>query len=218
MKKVSIRTQTKAQQRANAVVDQTTGESLNYKKLIDNEETSVIWNHSCANEFERLFQGIKGRIIGTKTFFFIPFHKLPPGRKATYARFVCDIRPQKTETHRTRMTVGGDRINYPGDVDTKTADITTTKILLNCVVSTPNAKFMTLDVKNFYLNTPLKRYEYLRIPINLIPEEVIQQYQLHLITHHGHDYVEIRKGMYGLPQAGLLANQLLESRLALDGY
>ena len=116
------------------------------------------------------------------------------------------------------MTVGGDRINYLGDVATKTADITTTKLLLNSVVSTPNAKFMTLDVKNFYLNTPLKRYEYLRIPINLIPEEVIQQYQLHLITHNGHVYVEIRKGMYGLPQAGLLANQLLESRLALDGY
>ena len=74
------------------------------------------------------------------------------------------------------MIVGGDRINYPGDVATKTADITTTKLLLNSVVSTPNAKFMTLDVKNFYLNTPLKRYEYLRILINLIPEEVIQQY------------------------------------------
>ena len=116
------------------------------------------------------------------------------------------------------MTVGGDRINYSGDVATKTADITTAKLLLNSVVSTPNAKFMTLDVKNFYLNTPLKRYEYLRIPINLIPEEVIQQYQLHLITHHGHVYIEIRKGMYGLLQAGLLSNQLLESRLDLDGY
>ena len=73
------------------------------------------------------------------------------------------------------MTVGWERINYPVDVATKTADITTTKLLLNSVVSTPDAKFMTLDVKNFYLNTPLKRYEYLRIPINLIPEEVIQQ-------------------------------------------
>ena len=114
------------------------------------------------------------------------------------------------------MRVGGDRINYPGDVATKTAD--TTKLILNSVVSTPDAKFMTLDVKNFYLNTPLKRYEYLRIPINLIPKEVIQQYQLHFITHYHHVYVEIRKGMYGLPQAGLLANQLLESRLTLDGY
>jgi hypothetical protein len=129
------------------VVDQTTGESLRYKRLIDNKETSGIWNHSCANEFGRLFQGIKGRIIGTNTYFFIPFHKLPPGRKATYARFVCDIRHQKTEAHRTRMTVGGDRINYPGDVATKIADITTTKILLNSVVSTPNAKFMTLHLK-----------------------------------------------------------------------
>jgi hypothetical protein len=50
-------------------------------------------------------------------------------------------------------------INYPYDVSTPTADITTAKIVFNSVVSTPNAKFMGLDVKDFYLNTEMERYE-----------------------------------------------------------
>ena len=54
------------------------------------------------------------------------------------------------------MTAGGDRINYPDDVATPTGDLITTKVLLNSVISTPNARFMTVDVKNFYLNTPMK--------------------------------------------------------------
>jgi hypothetical protein len=57
--------------------------------------------------------------------------------------------------------VGGNLIDYPGDVSTKTADLTTAKILFNRILSTPKAKFMGIDLKNFYLNTPLDCYEYM---------------------------------------------------------
>ena len=50
-------------------------------------------------------------------------------------------------------------INYPGDVSTRTADITTAKLLFNSVISDTMAKFMGLDIKNYYLGTPLDRYE-----------------------------------------------------------
>jgi hypothetical protein len=93
------------------------------------------------------------------------------------------------------------------------------KILLNSVISTKNAKFMSIDISNFYLNTPLPRYEYLKLKLADIPQEVIDQYDLtKKATSDEHVYVEIRKGMYGLPQAGLIAQQLLEKRLNKEGY
>ena len=72
---------------------------------------------------------------------------------------------------------------------------------------------MTLDIKNFYLNTPLSWYEYLRLRLDNFPEDMIAQYNLKdIITSDGYVYMEVRRGMYGLPQAGLLAQELLEKR------
>jgi hypothetical protein len=50
------------------------------------------------------------------------------------------------------------------------------------------------------------------------PEEIVQKYNLHALAFDGWVYIEIRKGMYGLKQAGLLADQLLQTRLAPFGY
>ena len=77
-----------------------------------------------------------------------------------------------------RFTVGGDRINYSGEVATPTADMLVTKLLLNNVIFTKNARFMTMDISNFYLMTPLKRSEYIRIKLADIPEEIIREYNL----------------------------------------
>ena len=78
---------------------------------------------------------------------------------------------------------------------------------------------MMLDIKDFYLNTPMERYEYMRLKLTDIPEEIIVEYNLReIVTNDGFVYCEIRKGMYGLPQAGLIAQQLLEERLAKQGY
>ena len=85
-------------------------------------------------------------------------------------------------------------------------------------MSTPNAQFMTMDISNFYLMTPLKQKEYIRIKISNIPEEIIIEYKLQdLITKDGSIYIQANKGMYGLPQLGLLANELLEKRLNRHG-
>jgi hypothetical protein len=116
------------------------------------------------------------------------------------------------------LTVGGNLIDYPGDVSTKTANLTTAKILFNSVPSTPKANFMGINLKNFYLNTPLDRYEYMRLSIDIIPDKIIDEYNLRPLVSNGYVYIEIRKGMYGLPQAGILANKLLTKRLALHGY
>ncbi|KAL7532915.1 hypothetical protein ACHAXR_004936 [Thalassiosira sp. AJA248-18] len=54
----------------------------------------------------------------------------------------------------------------------------TVKLLLNSIVSTPGAKFFNMDIKNFYLMTPLKRREYVRLNMSDMPDNVIEHYQL----------------------------------------
>lgn len=99
-------------------------------------------------------------------------------KDVTYGQFVCTVRPQKVEQNRTRFTVGGDRINYPGKVATSTAEMLVAKMLFNIVISTKGEKLMTMDISNFYLMTPLSRPEYIRIKITYIPNKIIQQYNL----------------------------------------
>ena len=127
-------------------------------------------------------------------------------------------RPQKLEPYRTRLTIGGNLIDYPGNLSMKVADMTTFKILVNSTLSTPGAKWLGLDVKNYYLGTPMANYEYMFIPLNQIPQEIIDHYNLHNIVHKGKVYVEICRGMYGLPQAGILAETQLIHFLGKYGY
>jgi hypothetical protein len=78
---------------------------------------------------------------------------------------------------------------------------------------------MTMDIKDFYLNTRMARYEYMRLRIADVPEDVIEHYNLcDKATPDGYVYCEIQKGMYGLPQAGIIAQQLLEQRLKKHGF
>ena len=78
---------------------------------------------------------------------------------------------------------------------------------------------MTMDISNFYLMTSLSRPEYIRIKLSDIPDEIIREYNLEeKATKDGSIYIEANKGMYGLPQSGLLANELLEKRLNKHGY
>ena len=56
------------------------------------------------------------------------------------------------------------------DVSTPTADLPTIKLLWNSVLSTPGARYMTLDISNFYLGNPMARPEYMRLPLKLITQ------------------------------------------------
>ena len=105
---------------ANAVTDPHTGKQLEYRQLINHPDYELqrTWQRSSANEFRRLAQGVGGRIDGTETIKFLLYHEMPMNRRPTYARFVCEICPQKTEQERTRLTVGGNLIDYPDTVTT----------------------------------------------------------------------------------------------------
>jgi hypothetical protein len=147
-----------------------------------------------------------------------PNPNVPKDRNITYGKIVCDYKPHKKEKERVRLTVGGDRLDYSGSVATSKADITTFKILINSTLSTEEAAMMMMDIKNYYIGTPLPRFEYMKMLLSRFPEEIVQKYNLNALAVDVWVYIEIRKGMYGLKQAGLLDNQLLQTCLAPFGY
>ena len=206
---------------AHAAVNVDTGESVEYRALLKSSE-GHLWERSFTEEIARLAQGFPPGGIpeseGTNTIKFIRFDEMPADRTATYLRTVSTDRLQKENPRRVRCTVGGDRIEYPGDVSTKTASLASFKLLLNSVVSTPNAQFMTMDIKDFYLQTPMERPEYVRWQADLIPSDIFEYYNLKDKVHNGYVYSAIHKGMYGLPQAGRIANDELVPHLAEHGY
>ena len=94
----------------------------------------------------------------TNTIAFITRKEIPhdPRKDVTYGKFMYSVRPEKKEKNRTRFTVGVDKIDYPVEVATPTADILVAKILFNSIISTKGARFMKINISNFYFMTPLK--------------------------------------------------------------
>jgi len=195
-----------------------TGELAEYKELSQSSNGNL-WQAANTTEIHQLAQG-NDIIPRTNTMFFIPVSAIPKGKCATYLCIVCTHRPEKTTPHCIHWTMGGDQVEYFGDVSTKTTDIVTTKLLFNSVISTPGMRCMIGDLKDFYLGTPmlLTDYAYMHIPVLAIPNSIMEHYKLHNLVHNGHVYVEIRKGMYGLPQAGRIANEHLQCLLLPHGY
>ncbi len=198
------------------------GELLEYCHLIANPKTRDTWIHSYGNKLGWLAQGMPDRVRGTDTIFFIPKDKVLRARAkdVTYGLITCLIRPEKTdEPNQTRLVAGGDRVHYPFNAGTPTANLLTLKLLINNMISTPRARFFKIDIKNFYLCTPLKRYEYMQLKLSNMPEDIIAHYHLlDIATPNGYIYCKIRQGMYGLPQAGIIAQELLAKRLKEHGY
>ena len=138
---------------ANAVLNPLTGVLQEFRHIIKGPDKEI-WTKYLANEFGRLDQGVSKRIDGTNTMYFIPKEELPfKNKKLTYPKIVCNILPNKAENHCTRITVGGNLLDYAGTLTTPTATITTAKCLFNSVVSTPAAKFVLDDIKKITSTT-----------------------------------------------------------------
>ena len=205
------------------MVHPTTGETISsYKKLMHDPATKDIWQRAFGKDFGGMAQGCnKTGQKGTNAIFVMTHEEIrniPKDRIVTYARVVVDFRPQKDDPHRIRITAGGNLINYPGELSTRTADLTTSKLMWNSVLSTEGAKYMCLDIKKFYLSAPLDRFEYMKIPLALFPQWTSDQYDLAKHALHGFVYLEMRRAVWSLPQAGILANKLLRRRLLSHGY
>jgi hypothetical protein len=179
-------------QHAHAVIHPITGKEMEYSVLMKDPCFQPLWTRGFGNECGRLFQGIRD-IPGTDTCFFTMLKNIPKDRKITYGKIVCDYKPHKQEKERVRLTVGGDKLDYSGDVATSTADITTFKILINNTLSTKDAAVMMMDIKNYSLGTPLPRFAYIKMLVSHFPDEIIQKYNLNALAVDCWVYIEIRK-------------------------
>ena len=118
------------------------------------------------------------RLVSTRTTILLKKKNIPQGEKAVYTRLVVDLRQSKAVHERLRMCMGGDKMESVMETTTRTADLTTFKFHMNGVVSTPGARFAGGDVKDFYLNTPLKRNRYGKVRAKYIPKETIRKHNL----------------------------------------
>lgn len=93
------------------------------------------------------------------------------------------------------------------------------KLLFNSVAFTPGAALITVDIKYVYFNTLMDRFEYTKLKLSNLLEGFFESYKSEPKSDkHIQAYVEVRKGMYRLLQAGLLIQQLLEERLNTKVY
>ena len=135
------------------------------------------WTRSLAKKFRRLCTGIgktrpkADRTEVTGTMFFTTKDRIPKDRKITYANFICNIRPQKSETHRVHLTAGGVKLDYPGNPCSPAVSLLNVKIHINSTISRTkkNARYMCIYIKNFYLGTHMKYFQYMRIHLKVIP-------------------------------------------------
>jgi hypothetical protein len=203
-----------------AVLNNETGELMEYRHLVANPKYRDTWKNVYGKELGRLAQGLPGIVNSTNTIAFIHKTSVPTERwkNITYGCIVANFCPEKDDPFCIRLTVGRNRINFPGDCSIPTANMITVKILLNSFISTKNAKFMTIDIKDFYLNTPMECPEFVQRKMSDMPDNIIKLYNLSDIAHDGYVYVSIQKGMYRLPQAGIIAHELLEQQLQANGY
>ena len=173
---------------ANSVLDKETRKNMEHRQLTKDPRVAEAWLHAGANKFGHLFQGIgckggKQRVAGTNACFWIPKSKLPKHEKVTIPRIVCHVKPEKEEVNRVRITAQGQNSSHIGNAATETAGMTTSKMSFNSVVSTPEAKFMTMDISNMCLNTHLTDHQCMKFRITMMPEEVILEHNLHnLVT------------------------------------
>jgi hypothetical protein len=205
----------------------TAGKQGSLRKLRKGPEAHI-WERSLANEWGRLLEHGLGqtraetdKILGTGTIFFISKSDVPQDRKVTYANFVCNIRPQKAETHRVRMTAGGDKLDYPGDASSPTVSMLDSKIHINSTISdaSKGARHLGLDIANYFLGTPMEYFQYMRVKPSDIPQEVWDDPRYNIeIAPDGFVYLEIRRGMYGLKEAAIIAFNQLVQKLAPYGY
>ncbi len=168
----------------------------------------LAWERAEAEEITRL--------ILTGTIFPIPHSRVPQDRwtKNEIVYYNPVVKQNRNDDgtiqYRIRGTAGGNLLQVPYDVSAKTVGLDTVILLIHSVIS-GDFKWMTIDTTDFYLGTPLpaSRYEYLRIHVDKLPPAIIAQYNLNLLIFNQHVYFEIRKCMYGLPQAAKLSQTRL---------
>ena len=189
------------------------GKPLRYDKAILGNEKDE-WIAANSDEFDRLF-------LRTKTMKIIHASDKEKGRIVSYynPQLTKKIKNKKV-LFRVRGTVGGNINDFTGNSTAYTASLPSVKILLNGVISDPNAKFMTIDAKDFFLHGSSGRKEYMRIPLKYFSDKDMEKYNVNNFIKEGDKsvLVEISGNMYGLVNAAHVAQKDIVKLLNANGF
>ena len=169
------------------------------------------WEDALDQEWERL-------VDTWECATFVRSDAKPRHKQACYCNPVVKVKDKpEGPVRRVRVTAGGDRIVYSGEVSADTAALESVKVLWN-VLCSEGAQWACLDIVDFYLGTPLPDSEWMWVPLSLCPPATRRRYGLDALARDGKVLVRLSKGIYGLPQAGKLARDKLVDHLAHHGY
>jgi hypothetical protein len=186
---------------ANLMVHPVTGRTISsYKKLMHDPATAEVWQTAFGKDFGGMVQGCnKTGQKRTNAMFVMTHDKIMHALTAknffTYANPVVDYRPQKDDPHRIQITAGGNLIDYNNNASVCMADLNTSKLHWNSMVSMENARYMCLDIKNIYLTAALKYFKYMKIPLSLFPTWTIEQYNLNKLALDSWVYIKMRRAV-----------------------
>jgi hypothetical protein len=140
-----------------AVLDKITGHLTGMQHLLVNPKYKELGGESYTKKLGRLTQRIPRVSKGTNTIVFICPEDIPHNCKCdiTYSQVCVNYRLEKEDPNRTHITMGGNVFHYPDNCGTPTIDMITVKLHLYSVISTKNACYCTINLKDFYLNTPM---------------------------------------------------------------
>ncbi len=182
-----------------------------------------VWQTAFGKEFGGMAQGDnKTRQKGTNAMFAMTHDEIAHAycvkKFFTFANPVVDYRYQKNDPNCICITAVGNLITYKGELSVRMVDINIAKLHWNSVVSMPNAKYMCLDIKNFYLTTALEYFEYMKMPLSLFSSWMADGYDQKTHAKDVWVHLEMRHAVWGLLQVGILANKRLRCKLAPFGY
>ena len=144
----------------------------------------AIWSQGLSNELGCLALCNDFGVKGTDTIEFIHQNELPPKADVTYATFVIDFKPLKIEQHRVRVVMGGDRLKCLIDNGSPATSMLETKLLINSTISDASrgARFMKADIKDYFLESPIKKPKYMKVKYKYFLEDIQIPYRLHLLV------------------------------------
>ena len=188
------------------------GTKITYQSVFKGED-GALWVKENENEFYKL-------IRDTKTMHATHYSDIPADRRGEISYYSPQVKEKMKESglqRRVRGTYGANNCNYTGRKSAKTAELEVVKSLANAAVS-EDANLASADLKDFYLAEELERPEYLRIPLKLFTDKVLDELNLRQFIDRDCIYFEVVRTMYGLPQAGYLSQKGLVKHLNQAGY
>ena len=125
------------------------GGEMNIDKLLQHEPEKC--NISASNDLGHMTSGIRN-IKGNNVLVFIHKKEIPRDKRIIYGNMVYDFRSNKEDKYRTRLTVGGDRLDYEGNQSSPTASLLGSKLLINIVIGEAHrgAKILFMDLKDHF--------------------------------------------------------------------